>query len=88
MELRTDTEKLNFLLEAEAELADFLADGELSAQAADRPKYITNYIGSTQKLGDWIWANTPDGQKLLTNRALTLIGREGMNGSRLGAPRG
>jgi hypothetical protein len=71
MELQTDTEKLSFLLEAEAELADFLADGELSAEAADlpdeasaksgRPKYITNYIGSKQKLVDWIWANTPDG---------------------------
>lgn len=26
-----------------------------------RPKYITNYIGSKQKLVDWIWRNTPDG---------------------------
>lgn len=25
-----------------------------------RPKYITNYIGSKQKLIDWIWANTPE----------------------------
>lgn len=25
------------------------------------PKYITNYIGSKQKLVDWIWRNTPDG---------------------------
>ncbi len=24
-----------------------------------RPKYITNYIGSKQKLVDWIWRNTP-----------------------------
>lgn len=28
--------------------------------AEQRPKYITNYIGSKQKLIDWIWANTPD----------------------------
>ena len=53
MDLRTDIERIRYLLEAEAELADFLADGELSAQAADRPKYITNYIGSKQKLVDW-----------------------------------
>jgi len=26
----------------------------------DLPKYITNYIGSKQKLADWIWANTPE----------------------------
>lgn len=26
-----------------------------------RPKYINNYLGSKQKLVDWIWHNTPDG---------------------------
>ena len=26
-----------------------------------RPKYITDYRGSKQKLVDWIWRNTPDG---------------------------
>ena len=26
-----------------------------------RPKDITNYLGSKQKLVDWIWRNTPDG---------------------------
>lgn len=26
-----------------------------------RPKYINNYLGSKQKLVDWIWRNTPDG---------------------------
>ena len=26
-----------------------------------RPKYITDYLGSKQKLVDWIWRNTPDG---------------------------
>jgi adenine-specific DNA methylase len=31
------------------------------APPADRPKYVTNYIGSKQKLVDWIWKNTPDG---------------------------
>ncbi len=27
----------------------------------ERPKYITNYIGSKQKLVDWIWKHTPEG---------------------------
>lgn len=66
----TDRQRLAFLLETEAELhyeLDALqtqaADGESSEeQPADkRPKYITNYIGSKQKLIDWIWQNTPDG---------------------------
>lgn len=68
--LVTDRDRLSFLLETEAE---FQFDQDLlSAQAADdskipdeltsekKPKYITNYIGSKQKLIDWIWKNTPD----------------------------
>jgi len=31
--------------------------------ASDLPKYITNYIGSKQKLIDWIWQNTPEDVK-------------------------
>lgn len=65
----TDREKLAFLLEAEA--AFVLDSEELQSQAAEqdtpdevppgeRPKYITNYIGSKQKLVDWIWKYTPD----------------------------
>jgi adenine-specific DNA-methyltransferase len=64
----TDLEKLAFLLEAEAELA--LDCGDLEALGAElvteevpegeRPKYITNYIGSKQKLVDWIWKHTPE----------------------------
>ena len=65
----TDREKLAFLLEVDAALA--VEDEELQSQAAaegtpdpatseDRPKYITNYIGSKQKLVDWIWKHTPD----------------------------
>ena len=57
---QTDADRLRFLLEAEAEFHDFLAEGDLSAEAEDRPKYITNYIGSKQKLTDWIWKSTPD----------------------------
>ena len=30
-------------------------------EPAKRPNYITNYIGSKQKLVDWIWKHTPDG---------------------------
>ena len=65
----TDLEKLDFLLEAEADWA--LETGGIEALGADlvteevpegeRPKYITNYIGSKQKLVDWIWKHTPEG---------------------------
>jgi len=77
----TDLEKIDFLLEADADLwlASLAADGKLeavtdlpaateAAQAGElppdkRPKYITNFIGSKQKLVDWIWANTPEDVK-------------------------
>ncbi len=66
----TDLERLAFLLEADAALS---IDPEgLGSEAAEqktpeetppekRPKYITNYIGSKQKLVDWIWKHTPEG---------------------------
>lgn len=54
-------DRLTFILEAEADLADWLAVGALSAQAEDRPAYRTNYIGSKQKLLDFIWEATPQG---------------------------
>ena len=65
----TDLEKLAFLLEAEADLAFEIGGLEaLGAELATdevpedkRPKYITNYIGSKQKLVDWIWKHTPEG---------------------------
>jgi adenine-specific DNA methylase len=64
----TDRERLAFLLETDAALdLDFEAL-EAQAEAAaeepspeQRPKYITNYIGSKQKLVDWIWKHTPEG---------------------------
>ncbi|HOP41193.1 MAG TPA: DNA adenine methylase, partial [Geobacteraceae bacterium] len=66
----TDAEKLNFLLEADADLRLGLlaAEGKLELvteelPAEDRPKYITNFIGSKQKLVDWIWSNTPEDVK-------------------------
>ena len=63
----TDLDRLAFLLETDA--SHHL--DELLAEAAEpvteelpedqRPKYITNYIGSKQKLIDWIWKHTPEG---------------------------
>jgi uncharacterized protein with HEPN domain len=67
----TDRERLAFLLEAdvalylnrlwsEAEVADVtLPEDELPED--QRPKYVTNYIGSKQKLVEWIWKHTPEG---------------------------
>jgi len=64
----TDRERLAFLLETDAALdLDFEAlDAQAEAAAGEpspeqRPKYITNYIGSKQKLVDWIWKHTPEG---------------------------
>lgn len=66
----TDLERLAFLLEADAALTldpDALGTGAAEQSAPEelppekRPKYITNYIGSKQKLVDWIWKHTPEG---------------------------
>lgn len=63
----TDNDRLAFLLETDAsrhleqllaEAAEFVTE-ELPED--QRPKYITNYIGSKQKLIDWIWKHTPEG---------------------------
>lgn len=72
--LSTIEDRLDFLLEADADLQGFLglaAEGaaqeapeEISTEELsedERPKYITNYIGSKQKLVEWIWQHTPDG---------------------------
>lgn len=72
--LTTIEDRLDFLLEAEADYCGFLglqaigADQEPAVELTteelpdgERPKYITNYIGSKQKLVDWIWKHTPDG---------------------------
>ena len=63
----SDRERLAFLLETDAALeVDFEAAPSpgrrcASEEPAERPSYITNYIGSKQKLVDWIWKHTPDG---------------------------
>lgn len=62
----TDLDRLAFLLETDAVYnleqlltrATELVTEELPED--QRPKYITNYIGSKQKLVDWIWKNTPE----------------------------
>ncbi len=59
----TDADKIRFLLEAEADIAWLASEDEdlsAEAKATERPKYITNYIGSKQKLVDWIWKASPD----------------------------
>ncbi len=63
----TDCDRLTFLLETDAALyLDFEAFEAQAGAAAEepspekRPKYITNYIGSKQKLVDWIWQHAPE----------------------------
>ena len=62
----TDLDRLAFLLETDAarRLESLIAQGaELVTEELPpdkRPKYITNYIGSKQKLVDWIWKHTPE----------------------------
>ncbi|MDK9699951.1 MAG: DNA adenine methylase [bacterium] len=47
--------QIHYLLQTHAELL-------LAAQNKDEQvSYVTNYIGSKQKLVDWIWAHTPQG---------------------------
>ena len=66
----TDRDKLDFLLETDADLAFGGLDAEAAgateaaqAESEERPKYVATYIGSKQKLVDWIWSSTPDGVK-------------------------
>lgn len=75
----TDLERLGFLAQGETELrlavsGEFVPGVSLAEapetdarhgnqKPADRPKYITNYIGPKQKLVDRIWWNTPQDVK-------------------------
>ena len=63
----TSAEKCEFLLNTELEIIDFLTDGQLSAIAAEKPEYKTNFIGSKQKLLLWILQNVPDGTKSIAD---------------------
>jgi adenine-specific DNA methylase len=59
--MNTELKRISFLWEAEAELS-LARDTKDNIEAVkDLPPYITNYIGSKQKLVDWIWVHTPDG---------------------------
>ncbi len=63
----SEGDRLAYLLETDAALdLDFEALEAQARETADkeptkRPSYITNYIGSKQKLVDWIWKHTPEG---------------------------
>ena len=59
--MNTDFKRIHFLLEAEAELALARDTSDNIEAAQGLPPYVTNYIGSKQKLVDWIWVHTPDG---------------------------
>ncbi len=72
--MTTELQRISFLLEAEAEWraardeafaaeAARKPDDDTIEAARDLPPYITNFIGSKQKLVDWIWVHTPDGVK-------------------------
>ncbi|NQS97387.1 MAG: hypothetical protein HQ591_02940 [candidate division Zixibacteria bacterium] len=47
---------------AEAVRDTRITDDNIDA-AKGLPVYITNFIGSKQKLTDWIWVSTPEGVK-------------------------
>ena len=59
--MNTEIKRIHFLLEAEAELALARDTSDNIEAAKGLPPYVTNYIGSKQKLVDWIWVHTPDG---------------------------
>ena len=59
--MNTELKRIHFLLEAEAELTLARDTSDNIEAAKDLPPYVTNYIGSKQKLVDWIWVHTPDG---------------------------
>ena len=62
--MTTEQQRIAFLLEIEAEwhrAQALTSDDDTIDSARDLPPYVTNYIGSKQKLADWIWAQTPDG---------------------------
>ena len=59
--MNTELERIRFLLETEAEVSLARETKDNIETAQDLPPYVTNYIGSKQKLVDWIWVHTPDG---------------------------
>ena len=59
--MNSELERISFLLEAEVEICLARETKDNIEAAQDLPPYVTNYIGSKQKLVDWIWAHTPEG---------------------------
>lgn len=57
---KTMANKLSFLLETDAViLAENLQGADATARPADKVTYRTNYVGSKQRLLDWLWSKTP-----------------------------
>ena len=56
----TDYSRIQLILNHENDLYNFLSNGALKSEARENSSYRTNYIGSKQKLLDWIWVQTPD----------------------------
>ena len=56
-----------FMPESEEMYAEAVRDKRITEDnidsAKDLPVYVTNFIGSKQKLTDWIWKNTPESVK-------------------------
>ena len=59
--MNTELKRIQFLLETEAEFSLARETKDNIEAAKGLPPYVTNYIGSKQKLVDWIWVHTPDG---------------------------
>ncbi len=59
--MNTELQRIRYLVEAEAEICLARETKDNIEAAQDLPPYVTNYIGSKQKLVDWIWAHTPEG---------------------------
>jgi hypothetical protein len=87
----TDMDKLGFLFEADADPALAGLDAEAAqrvlaeeAEGKERPKYVATYVGSKQKLVDWIWRSTPEGVKSVldafSGSAARVLARAGPNG--------
>ncbi len=58
--------KVAFLLETEAALGNAqLMQIAVEEPAPEPPRYRTNYIGSKQRLIDWLWSQTPTGTKVV-----------------------
>ena len=68
LETQTELAMMPLIMpESEEMYAEAVRDKRITKDNIDPAKglpiYVTNFIGSKQKLTDWIWLNTPDGVK-------------------------